>query len=253
MLSQASPETQLPHGHPTFLPHIFQVYTTPWTIKSPTFLWLPKFRMPMATEVSKLPLSKKHSLPQDCWAVRGGDWAGMPDLVLPVVWSLWYGPFQDPWVGRGMPFLFRERRLFSLCCHIPFVPLFFSGLWALENSRGSRHSFRKLWTPKVCWEKHFLASWEEAVGFSHKNHSHTVDTNSEGSQGTVGSSHQTLVAYCPMSLSCPLYPAFLLGVCLVPQLTCLHLCGCCNKTLQSAIIKQCMYLSPTVLGRQVQE
>lgn len=38
----------------------------------------------MPTEVSKFPPSRKHSLPQDCWAAWRGDWAGMPTLVLPV-------------------------------------------------------------------------------------------------------------------------------------------------------------------------
>lgn len=166
----------------------------------------------MATEVSKLPPPKKYSLPRDCWAVWGGDWAGM----LPVVWSLWYGPFQDPRVGRGMPFLFRfgARHHFTLCCHVPFMSLFLSGLWALEDSRGSRHSLRKLWTPKVCWEKHFLANWEEAVGFSPKKHSHTVDAYSEHSLGTISSSHSTLVARCPTSLSCPLLPSLSPAGCL---------------------------------------
>lgn len=166
--------------------------------------------------------------------------------MLPVVWSLWYGPFQDPRVGRGMPFLFRfgTRRHFPLCGHVPFMSLFLSGLWALEDSRGSRHFLRKLWTSKVCWKKHFLTSWEEAMGFSPKNHSHTVDAYSERSWGTISSSHLTLVVHCPCLFPAPFHPAFLLlGICLVPHLTCLRLYGYCNKALQSAIVKQGVFIS----------
>lgn len=148
--------------------------------------------------------------------------------------------------GEGNAFSLQvwNKTPFPLCGHVPFMSLFLSGLWALEDSRGSRHFLRKLWTPKVCWKKHFLTNWEEAMDFSPKNHSHTVDAYSERSWGTISSSHLTLVVHCPCLFPVSFYPAFLLlGICLIPHLTCLCLYGYCNKALQSAIVKQRVFIS----------
>lgn len=144
MLSQASPETQLLQGHlsnPLFSSRSSRSIPPCGPSKVQPFCGFPSSQCPWLLRSASSPHPRSIALLRLLDSVGWG-------LDRNAKFGAACGPFQDPRVGMPFLFMFGTRRHFPLCCHLLFLPLFFSGLWALEDSRGSRHSLRKLWTSR---------------------------------------------------------------------------------------------------------